>query len=339
MVLDGGSFTVTPLCESTMPGLLGRELTEDEQKVEAALRHAFFIQDKRCSQATISQIAATSPEEFVAAGLAILESKVDPGERILHKRLLECPEFLLQLFLSERFDRTRLLEICRSLKELDDLLDIRLARLAPGRHADAHGLAPKIVLRLLDVLHVISSGPRLIQIIGHLARHPDERVASKAAMLIGHRLRNHNWVRDQLASGDPRVRASVVEGLWGVDAAFARKCLWEAVKDENNRVAGNALLALHLLGEPGTDKLIEQMLGDERPRFRGTAAWLMGRIAKPEFAECLLQAANDEDSGVRQAVKRALEVLPLPQGPAEAASGAAPEPHMPSTVRPECITR
>ena len=323
-----------------MQSLLGRELTEEEQIVEAALRHAFFIEDKRCSQATISQIAAASPEEFVAAGLAMLESKVDPGERcILRKRLLECPEFLLQLFLSKRFDRTRLLEICRSLKELDDLLDIRLARLAPGRHVDAHGLAPKIVLRLLDVLHVISSGPRLIQIIGHLARHPDERVASKAAMLIGHRLRNHYWVQDQLASGDPRVRASVVEGLWGVDTTFARKCLWEALKDENNRVTGNALLALHLLGEPSADKLIEQMLGDARPRFRGTAAWLMGRIAKPEFAECLLRASNDEDSGVRQAVQRALEVFQPPHGPAEAASGTAPPPPTASAVRPECLTR
>ena len=124
------------------------------------------------------------------------------------------------LLQSGRFDRSRLLEICRGVKEIDDLLDVGLA---PGRHENAYGLPSEVVLRLLDVLHVISSGPRLMQILGHLTRHPDERVASKAALLVACRLRNHDWVRTQFESADPRVRANVVEGLWGVDTPFARK--------------------------------------------------------------------------------------------------------------------
>ena len=90
------------------------------------------------------------------------------------------------------------------------------------------------------------------------------------------------------------------------------------MKDENCRVAGNALLALDLLHEPETGKLTEQMLGDARPEFRRTAAWLMGRLAKPEFAECLKQAAGDEDPRVREAVARALEVFRKPEVPAGA---------------------
>jgi hypothetical protein len=130
------------------------------------------------------------------------------------------------LLQSGRFDRTRLLEVCRGLKGIDDLVDVRLAQLAPRRHENPYGLTPEIVLRLLDILHVISPGPRLI---GHLAHHPDERVASKAAMKIGHRLRNRNWVYVQLEPPDPRIRANVVEGLWGVHTPAARKCIWEAL--------------------------------------------------------------------------------------------------------------
>jgi HEAT repeats len=297
-----------------MPSLLGRELTAEERKVEAALRHALLVLDKRSSPGSIRAIAAESPEEFVAAALAMLESKSDRGDQHrLYMGLVESPDFLVLLLQPGRFDRPRLLDVCRGLKEIDDLLDVRLARLAPGRHENAYGLPPEVVLRLLDILHVISSGPRLIQILGHLTRHPDERVASKAALLIACRLRNHDWVRTQFESPVPRVRANVVEGLWGVDTPFARKWLWDALKDENCRVAGNAILALHLLREPEAGKLTEQMLGDVRPEFRRTAAWLMGKLAKPEFAECLKEAAGDEDPRVREAVARALEVFRKPE--------------------------
>jgi HEAT repeats len=293
-----------------MPCLLGRELTGEERQVEAALRHAIFVRDKRSSAPSIRAIAAANPEAFVAAALAMLECKSNRGEqRRLYLGLIEGPEFLLLLLQSERLDRPRLLEVCRGLQEIDNLLDVRLGRLAPGRHENAHGLTPEVVLRLLDILHVISSGPRLIQLLGHLTRHPDERVASKAALLIACRLRNHDWVLTQFESPDPRIRANVVEGLWGVDTPPARKWLWGALKDENCRVVGNALMALHLLHDPAAGKLVEQMLADARPEFRRTAAWLMGRIAKPEFAERLQEAAGDDDPGVREGVARALELV------------------------------
>ena len=296
-----------------MPSLLGRELTAEERKVEAALRHALLVRDRRSSSPPIRTIAAENPEEFIAAALAMLESKSNPGDQHrLYLGLLEGPEFLLLLLQSDRFDRSRLLEVCRGLKEIDDLLDVRLARLAPGRHENAHGLTPEVVLRLLDILHVISFGPRLIQLLGHLTRYPDERVASKAALLIASRLRNHDWVRAQFESPDPRIRANVVEGLWGVDTPLARKWLWSALKDENCRVVGNALMALHLLHDPAAGKLVEEMLADARPQFRRTAVWLMGKIAKPEFTECLQQAAGDDDPGVRGAVARALELARQP---------------------------
>jgi HEAT repeat protein len=51
------------------------------------------------------------------------------------------------------------------------------------------------------------------------------------------------------------------------------------------------------------------MLIDPRPEFRRTAAWLMGRIGQPEFAERLQQAAGDENAGVRETAARSLAVF------------------------------
>ena len=50
---------------------------------------------------------------------------------------------------------------------------------------------------------------------------------------------------------DGRVRAGVVEGLWGVSTAAAQSHLWASLKDKNNRVVGNVLIGLHHLGECG----------------------------------------------------------------------------------------
>lgn len=81
-------------------------------------------------------------------------------------------------------------------------------------------------------------------------------------MLIRHRLRNHNWVRVQLESPDPRIRANVVEGLWGMHTSAARECMWEAFC----RMKTAALMGLHLLGDLAAGQLVEQML-EALPHF------------------------------------------------------------------------
>ena len=84
-----------------------------------------------------------------------------------------------------------------------------------------------------------------------------------------------------------------------------------------------------MLHEPTAGELVKQMLGDARPPFRRTAAWLMGRLARPEFAECLRRAEDDQDAGVRQAVQRALEVFGTLPPSAPPGEPAAKEPVSP----------
>jgi hypothetical protein len=187
------------------------------------MRCELASQEKRPAHSRVRDIAARSPKLFLAVALSMLESiPLAEARRKLYMQFVACPEFLLEIVHPDRFSRTQLIAVCQELKQIDDFLDLRLARLAPGRYADEYGLPPETVLRLLDVLHLISSGPRLVQVLGHLTSYPDERIVSKAAMLMGRRFRSENWVRNRFESKDARVRASVVEGLWGVDTPFAR---------------------------------------------------------------------------------------------------------------------
>ncbi|HWC95754.1 MAG TPA: hypothetical protein VG456_03365 [Candidatus Sulfopaludibacter sp.] len=137
-----------------------------------------------------------------------------------YARLFECPLFLREMFRPGRFTDGKLKEQCAAWIKVDKLLDLRLARLAPGRTEDRAGLASPQLARLLQVLHHISSGPRLILLVNHLKQHPNAEVAESATVLVGRRIRNVAWVKQRLASTEPRIRAVAVESLW---AAIRRR--------------------------------------------------------------------------------------------------------------------
>jgi len=309
-----------------MCSLVGRELTDDEQATEALLKTVLETQEKRTVAAGVRAIARSQPAQFMAAAISMLDAQSAlEDRRSLYKQWLDCPEFLLELVHPDRFSSAQLAVVCRGLKEIDDMLDVQLGRLLPGRHDDPMGLLPDVVLRVLDVLDAISAGSRLILMLGHLTEHRNPRIASKATMLIGKRVRNDNWVKRQLAAIDPRVRANAIEALWGVDSPTARKCMWDSLKDDNNRVAGNALVGLHRLGEPAVGQLVQRMIQDSRPIFRTTAAWVMGKIGEQEFAEPLRNALNDSDELVRDTAQTALAGIEAPPAKPRQSSSATAE--------------
>ena len=145
--------------------------------------------------------------------------------------------------------------------------------------------------------------------LSRLVRHPDKRIASKAALLLGRRVRNPLWVERHMSAEDARLRANVVEALWGTDSAFARQTLHGCLGDDSNRVVGNALVGLHLLGDPSVDSTVRRMLQDRRAPFRWTAAWVMGRIGSEAFRKPLEGALADPNHQVRGAARRALRAM------------------------------
>lgn len=294
-----------------MQRLLDRELTSEELAERALIRKVFL--SHHAIRATVGQMADEDPELFFAAALDLLESEPDP--RLfpsLHSTVFDCPQFLIRLMSPERFGRDRVLETCRRFLNFDTRLDIRIARLVPGRSEDPYQLQPPHIVRILDILNEISAGPKLVLIMNHLTGHADLQVACKAIILMGRRIQNSAWVDRHFQSADARKRASVVEALWRRNNAWARRIMWIALEDDNNRVVGNALVGLHFLGEHKVDELVRSMLRDPRVNFRFTAAWVMGKLGDLEYLEPLRRALADPDQRVRQAARRALVTIRRP---------------------------
>jgi hypothetical protein len=298
-----------------MPDWLDRELTEPEQTVREKLLHLVRTRTKSEDVTTaVGPLAAGFPGAFFVAALSLLGSTTDPAvRRSIFDAVADRPEFWSELLAAGRFSRPELLEVGRYLMTIEGLMDVRLVRLFPGRSMRDSKLSPEAVLRGLDLLDQLSPGSRLILLVNHLTQHADQRIASKATILVGRRLRNQDWVSQHLDCADGRVRASTVEGLWGVQSPSARRELWACLRDKNNRVVGNALIGLHRLGEPRVNEFVKGMIEDERPPFRWTAAWAMGQIGADEFVEYLDRALQDKEPHVRRAAERALDAIRLRQ--------------------------
>ena len=189
--------------------------------------------------------------------------------------------------------------------------DVRLARNLSERFQSdgTPAFDRNKTLRALDILDETSPGRRLLPILGHLPSGPDAKIAAKATLFVGKRVQSPAWSARYLASGDERVRANAVEAIWGVKTPHAIHLLEECVEDRNNRVAGNALIGLHIAGSALVDPHVRTMSHDENATVRSTAAWIMGTIGTREWIEPLTQLIKDEDPKARSMALRSLARL------------------------------
>jgi hypothetical protein len=288
------------------------------------------------AQSALRQASRSDPELFFQAGYRLLESMSDSPERVRAcNGLLGCPVFLLELTRKDRFSLPKLIQICRNLAAIDTRLDIRLARLLPGRLEDRYRLESEAVARILDLLNEISIGPRLILLLSHLTAHPHPRVAESATVLMGRRVCNTGWTQRRLATGGPEIRAGVVQGLWGRNTPEARKTMRRCLDDASERVVGNAVFGLHLLREADVPELMERLMADERPPFRATAARLAGQMGTADFTGLLDQARSDSEASVRLAALQAMVQLHRSvESPAESPTAPPEAPPPPPAPRP-----
>ena len=109
------------------------------------------------AQEAIRELAEPNPALFFEIGVSVLESlRESPARAKAYVRLLECQEFLRELIRPGRYSDKELKRLCASWVKIDGLLDLRLARLIPGRDEDSAGFPPELVARVLEVLHQIS---------------------------------------------------------------------------------------------------------------------------------------------------------------------------------------
>jgi hypothetical protein len=160
--------------------------------------------------------------------------------------------------------------------------------------------------RCLEILDAVSVGRRIVMPLRQLANAVNPRVRSKVAGILGRRIDNLAWARKFKDENDGRTRANLIESLWGSDSLEIREVLWMAVRDTNNRVRGNAILALYRLGVAGVLPEIRELSESQTANCRATAAWVMGATGDPRFQGVLKALRQDAEQGVRAAALRGL---------------------------------
>ncbi len=206
------------------------------------------------------------------------------------------------------------IRLFRRFAAVDPSFDVKLARRLPGRsYIGEEALDGPSAARALDVLDETSRGRRLLPIVGHLPNCGDSKLSAKATLFVGKRVQNPVWTAKQLKRPDQRVRASAVESLWGLDVPAALKLLDDCSVDRNNRVAGNALIGLHIAGRPDAANEILAMSRVGADGRRLTAAWALGQMTGDVYLERLTEMVRDENPQVRGMALRSLLALRKPR--------------------------
>ena len=123
-------------------------------------------------------------------------------------------------------------------------------------------------------------------------------------ILLGRGVLNFKLVEEQLASTDARVRANAIESTWRIQDVVP--LLRTATSDPNNRVVGNALLALYKLNDDGVAAAITEMAHHESEAFQITALWVMGETEDAQFGDTLRSFAQTSTGKVRWMALRSL---------------------------------
>jgi hypothetical protein len=288
-----------------------RPLTTNERLVLDLLQACLQQSRSLTTVRLANRLAEEAGPLLCRAGLDLLcADQLDPAaERFLALLMMSVPSFWQELIWLVRSYPQVSRIVLPKLQRFEPRLDIRLARHLPPRYGTGgpETLRGGLAETTLGVLDEISEGRRLVPVILHLAHHTDQRLSSKATLVVGRRIRSVRWVAERLEkSQNPRIAASCIESLWGVAEEAAQDLFQQRVEDPNNRVAGNALIGLHLSGEASAAPKILQFAERSNPEFRSTAAWAIGMLGNPEFAPDLTALAQDEHPAVRAAAIRAL---------------------------------
>ena len=277
--------------------------TVDDQQLQERVRS--YQEYPELAGRSLDKLAAEDPSAFRAAAVRALRPPCSS----------ECRAYVIKLL-----SKAGMLPLCDpallSLEEevaivseavaIDPTLDLKLAR------RFGSGAAPmpdEVALRVIDLLLVIANNNRVLPLIVKLLHDPNPKLRAKAVRLLARSNMAPKIAERLMTERDARVRANAVEALWGSDTPAARALFREATRDGNNRVAGNALLGLYLLGEVGSIPMILKMAAHPDPLFRATAAWVMERTGNPRFLPLLKQLVRDSGPGTRNRVFRAITSL------------------------------
>jgi len=257
----------------------------------------------------IRRLAEDVPGLFLSSALRHLKTTVKSNAlRFLTTVAIRQEAMFEYLTSPHASSRDNAVNLFRRFLDIDPSFDVKLAERLPNRRESnlTDALDSVHSTRALDILDQTSRGRRLLPILGHLPNYRDNRISAKATLFVGRRIQNPLWTKKQLVQPDQRVRANAVESLWGLDSPEAVHLLEECADDVNNRVLGNSLLGLHLLGRSEVERRVIVLSEAAKHEFRSTAAWILGKMSGEECIHRLTRLVRDDHPQVRSTALRSL---------------------------------
>jgi hypothetical protein len=197
------------------------------------------------------------------------------------------------------------IRIAARMQEIDPSLDVRLLRQLQRGDGFADGDSWR-ASRVLEIVAAISDGKRIVTRLPALLRHPDARVRSKVALLLGNCNRNLRWLGERLLDADSRIRANAVQAAWGVDSREARDLFIAATRDADYRVVANGAVGLHRSGDLLSAWIIQDMAARTDSKSHCSAIWAMGETQDPRFVPALERILKEAKGSERRNALRAI---------------------------------
>src|SRR6185295_8336122 len=252
---------------------------------------------------TLRELADQDWNQFTAASLsALAEDSESHGARYLVALLLRGDTLAQAICDPTSFSISQAAAVTRLATSVDTQFDIELAR----RLTSSSGIEEHEAERILKILEEASGRSRLQPFLAQLLTHPNARIRSKAALLIGRYNRNPGWASEQQSNEDSRVRANAVEALWELEDCDCAAFFQEAALDPNPRVAGNAIVGLYKLRDTTAIRKLHDLSNLPGLEWQVTAAWAMGETGNPHFQPTLKRLMTAGDPKLRQHAVRAL---------------------------------
>ncbi|HEX5227053.1 MAG TPA: HEAT repeat domain-containing protein [Bryobacteraceae bacterium] len=251
---------------------------------------SFSEPDSKAKQ-VLNQLASTDPPVFFAAAIRVAAaSKPSEGLRYLIVTLAKDKRLSMGLLDSSVCSLDEAVAVTRAATaagvQLQATFEIALNKALQGQ-ASPH--KAELIARILDILDVAGDASCWSSFQVELMAYPDKVIRAKAALLIGRSTRNVGWIARRLLDRDPRVQASAVEALWGLDPEEAKPHYLSALKSSNNRVVANAALGLYLTGDVTAVRILREMLQHDDASFRLSALWAMGETRDERFLPVLTE--------------------------------------------------
>src|ERR1700730_3784210 len=190
----------------------------------------------------LQRLLLDDKQQFFLEALPLLRSAPDTPGFYYVLALLHSQNLVLKNLCDPAlFSKGESIALAKRMARVEPLFDMKLAKILlatetqpPGTEAEqeAQSLAG---LRLLEIMAETSDRGRSL-LLAQLLHHPNARVRSKAALLVGKSTKDVKWVSQQMMEPDGRLRANALEALWGVESEDCRRVFLTALDDPANRV-------------------------------------------------------------------------------------------------------